>query len=227
MSAINAADRVAIERGMMSKTNHKERIDKALAAVGADLMKAQRAAIKGKYGGKVVKFIETMPPDVRGYFCQQIERSQLTGRRQFQGVMPSLYEALDDRTGAQYIKDVIGSRYEGLSVRFPQAVTAPIHAEAVGIRDILDAKSLQTLDREVSQCMATAQALRDFLFTVRTTQQLQESMPEALAFVVDKAKLPAVVIDASNALAALSRAGAFEDTLRSPRAAAKTEAGAA
>lgn len=210
MALLNKSDRQAIVKGLMAKTHHRARIEAARRALGAALAAATYAKNAAAHGEEVQRCIDTMPAAVRRVLLNELENTTINLHGSARNLFLNTWMAMGHQS---FVDDVLGA-YRGSSfrVRFPSPVFLPyMSCDEAGPSDVADASVIKAFDNAVAEAVATENSLIGFLSTVRTVEQLKKAMPEACAFVAEKDHPVAIAIDPSNALAALSRAGAFDN----------------
>lgn len=201
MTRLTNEHRADIVKGMMRKTRYKKRFDAEIKALGVVVQRLHRAWMVEQYGQSLVTYIDRMDKGHRSVLCHEEEAVDFSWRnRQLSDMAPALFEVLggyDGRTPVledfrHYVGGLIG-RNVLVSVRMSKPAWVPRNGKSLFLVD--DA------------------ALHDLSVTQLAAKlaKLKELLPEAAEFVTVASHPIAIIPNAGGALAALTRAGYFDE----------------
>jgi hypothetical protein len=217
MTRLTKEHRALIVREMMRKTKFKARFAREFERLGVALRAAYVQSLEVRQGKELIDYIERMKPVYRKWLCLEIRNAcDSAYRDSLRKVAPNLAEMVgrDHDDGYQDAAFFVPGAENGktLCVKFSRPVWRPsCFYDDFFFADRGDSrKLLMSANALAAEFMQTVKSLEVFLYSVTTLDKLKELMPEAAALVPEASFPVAVIPNAGNALAALTRAGYFE-----------------
>lgn len=209
MSRLTNEQRAAILHGLMRKTTFKKRFQDEIGRLGTQARLAHRQWMTERHGADMVEFIEAMPAAHKRVLCREVDRVELLSeRREIRSMVRGLVEMLatEGYADASYYTSGL-RRTTGLLINIDVPVFEPkdVWPYLLDVGDMAD--QLAPLEAIAKEFAASVAEVRAFLASVSTVDKLKTLMPEAVDLLPSKHHAIAVIPDASNAMAALMRAG--------------------